>query len=354
MDDGIIIKSSQISKRLLLRYYPFWFFFVVMIAISDMYMRQGSIVAVAIFILVVQVYTFINYGVVVLPLNVFKPNHKWARLFVMLASMLGFIILLNILEAQYTGDAGLSGFGANKSIVAAIGKLHVGIFIVWFLYIEEQQYVSDEIAKQERAKRIHNEKRVLESHLKLLQAQIEPHFIFNTLTSIESLDDVDPQGAKTMQMNFIRYLEASLVKVRAEVTTVGQEVALIRSYLDLFKVRMGERLEYEVDVPRDVQSLPFPSMLIQPIVENAIKHGLEPKVDGGHIHISVRLNNGVIRWEIADTGRGMTETSNFGVGLSNIMERTESLYGDQSSVVVEDNFPSGVRVILEAPHVRES
>ena len=209
---------------------------------------------------------------------------------------------------------------------------------------------SKKAVEKERVNRLTSEKQALEANLRLLQAQIEPHFLFNTLTSIESLDDTDPQSAKAMQLNLIEYLKATLVKARAEETTVGQETTLIRAYLDMFKVRMGERLRYHMDVSEETKNMPFPSMLVQPIVENAIKHGLEPMIEGGAIFINVRKMGGVIRWEMMDTGCGMSETSDFGVGLSNIMERLESLYDGKAQLIMEDNRPSGLKVTLEVPY----
>ncbi len=192
----------------------------------------------------------------------------------------------------------------------------------------------------------------MESRLKLLQAQIEPHFLFNTLTSIVSLDDTDPQKAKTMQINFIQYLRATLVKTRSGIATIAQEIDLICAYLDIFKVRMGDRLKYSIDVSSDIKSLPFPSMLVQPIVENAIKHGLEPKVEGGEIFIQAMKSGRTIRWEIADTGLGLSEKENLGTGLSNIIDRIDSLYGSEGQVIMEENRPSGLKVIIEVPYAK--
>ncbi|MGD9160787.1 MAG: histidine kinase [Desulfobacteraceae bacterium] len=192
---------------------------------------------------------------------------------------------------------------------------------------------------------------ITETHLRLLQAQIEPHFLFNTLTSILSFSTKDPNKAKIMHNNFKQYLKTTLSKTRSSVTTIGQDIELIKAYLDIFKVRMGERLQYSIEADDEVNDLPFPSMLIQPIIENAIKHGLEPKIEGGEIRIKVtKTKKGRLCWNIEDTGLGMPDNADMGTGLTNIMERVEALYGDEGHFTLEDNKPSGVKVTLEVPY----
>jgi sensor histidine kinase YesM len=155
-----------------------------------------------------------------------------------------------------------------------------------------------------------------------------------------------------MHDNFMQYLKTTLSKTRSSVTTIAQEIELIKAYLDIFKVRMGKRLNYIIETDDEVNDLPFPSMLIQPIVENAIKHGLEPKIEGGKIRIKVsKKERDVLCWEIEDTGLGMSEKSKLGTGLSNVMERIEALYGKEGHLKVKESRPSGVKVILEVPYV---
>jgi sensor histidine kinase YesM len=226
-----------------------------------------------------------------------------------------------------------------------------GICIVWFYHIEEKQYIDEKRIIDERTRKAFYEKKVVESRLRLLQAQIEPHFLFNTLTSILSLSDKDPQKAKKMQADFIQYLKATLTKTRASITTIAQEIDLVRSYLAIFKVRMGKRLHYKVDVDDEILDSHFPSMLIQPVVENSIKHGLEPKIEGGEITVrAFKAGEKIIRWEIADTGLGVSDTAGLGTGLSSVMERMEALYGSDGRFILEDNHPAGLRVVLEVLH----
>ena len=128
------------------------------------------------------------------------------------------------------------------------------------------------------------------------------------------------------------------------------EIEMIRAYLNIYKVRMGDRLTYTVDLPEHLVKMPLPPMLLQPLVENAITHGLEPKIDGGEIHIQVAGNNGTLRLEVADTGLGFASDNSSGMGISNIKERLKSLYGDNARLNLEENNPSGVKVTLEVPY----
>ncbi len=245
--------------------------------------------------------------------------------------------------------AGPSGDSLFSRRSALLGVSSV-FYVMFFFHVQERLSYFRAMIEDEQGKKVSNENRLTESRLKLLQAQIEPHFLFNTLTSIVALDETDSESAKRMQLNFIQYLEASLVRTRSGKTTVRGEADGIRAYLELFKIRMGRRLGYSIDVEEETRNAPFPSMLIQPIVENAVKHGLEPKIDGGDISITVKKRGDRLRWEIADTGLGMSEEAVPGVGLSNIIERLDYIYGDKGQLILEENSPRGLKVIIEAPH----
>jgi len=223
--------------------------------------------------------------------------------------------------------------------------------ICYFLYTKRRFKVGKEMMQQERISRLSSEKQALEANLKLLQAQIEPHFLFNTLSNILSLLDTDLGKGQAMLMDLTRYLRTSLSKTRGRTTTLGQEMEMLQVYLDIFKIRMEDRLHYRIEVPKSIKGLPFPPLLIQPLVENAIKHGIEPKVEGGTITIRARKNGGVLRLEIADTGAGLPEDGTTGFGLSNVRERLKSLYGDSGRLILEENRPSGLKAIIEVPYV---
>jgi len=222
--------------------------------------------------------------------------------------------------------------------------------LTYFFSSRAQIADSEARIQEEKIKRLTSETKAAEANLKLLQAQIEPHFLFNTLSNVVSLLDTDPSKGKSMLVDFIQYLRASLSKIREEEATLGQEMEMIRAYLNIFKVRMGDRLLYKIELPEKLKANSFPPMLIQPLVENAIKHGLEPKIDGGEILISGEEKNGILRIEVVDTGGGFKEGKNFGMGLSNIRERLQSLYGNSGRLFLEENQPNGLKATIEVPH----
>ena len=199
-------------------------------------------------------------------------------------------------------------------------------------------------------------RQVIEARMAAMQAQVEPHFLFNTLASIDHLIETDPARASQMQKNLIALLRASMPTMREANATatrdLGRELAVIRPYLEILKVRMEERLQTEIDVPEGLLSAEFPPMMIQGLVENAIKHGLEPKAEGGSLKVKAEIVHGKLAVTVADTGLGFgrAATSGTGVGLANIRERLQLLHGSKASVTVTENQPSGTVVTITVPY----
>ena len=215
---------------------------------------------------------------------------------------------------------------------------------------EVKAAVATETADSEQLKR-----QVVEARMAAMQAQVEPHFLFNTLASIDHLIETDPPRASTMQKNLIALLRASMPSMRDSNPAqhnLGREMAVIRPYLEILKVRMEDRLQASVNVPEGLLSAEFPPMMIQSLVENAIKHGLEPKAEGGTLTVSAEIVHGRLAVTVADTGLGFgrADTAGTGIGLANIRERLKLLYGDKASMVVADNLPSGTVVTLTVPY----
>jgi sensor histidine kinase YesM len=194
------------------------------------------------------------------------------------------------------------------------------------------------------------ERRVLEAEMATLQAQIEPHFLFNTLALIGQLIETDPHQASIVHTHLIKYLRAALPQIREQGGgKLGQQLALSRAYLNIMQARMQERLTYHIECPANLEHLAFPSMMIQTLVENAIKHGLEPKTDGGHINIIARQGEAEIQVEVSDNGIGFDLHADDGIGLSNIRERLKVLYGLKASLVVEVPETGGAKLTLHIP-----
>ena len=224
-----------------------------------------------------------------------------------------------------------------------------GAVLTYVFYSKTRIKAGDELIQEERIKRLASEKEILEAHLKMLQAQIEPHFLFNTLSNILSLIDTEPAKGKAMLMDLTQFLRTSLSRTRPERTTLDQESAMLGAYLNIQKTRMGERLRFRIDVPEALGKVALPPMLIQPLVENAVRHGIEPKIEGGEISVQAREQNGRVRIEVADTGCGWTSEEKGGMGLANIRERLKLLYGGKAELILEENAPQGVKAIIEVP-----
>jgi sensor histidine kinase YesM len=274
---------------------------------------------------------------------------------VLKAVLVAVALIIGTLCGAYLGSflSGLSSaivFEKHSLLQLLFLGVMFGSIITYFFSSREQIAESQAQIQEEKIKRLTSEKKAAEANLKLLQAQIEPHFLFNTLSNVLSLLDTSPQKGKSMLVDFIQYLRASLSKIREEKATLGQEMEMIQAYLSIFKVRMGDRLHYKIDLPNNLKTISFPPMLIQPLVENAIKHGLEPKVDGGEILIRAIKKDGILHLEVVDTGMGFKAERDSGVGLSNIRERLLSLYGNNGRLVLEENSPRGLKAIIEVPH----
>ena len=190
-----------------------------------------------------------------------------------------------------------------------------------------------------------------EARLKLLQAQIEPHFLFNTLANLQALISVDPARAQEMLRHLDGYLRATLATTRNDRGTLAGEFALLKDYLEILAIRMGPRLSYELELPPDLAEATLPPMLLQPLVENAIRHGLEPKVEGGKVRVSAREEGKQLFLRVEDTGRGLGDnnTAGTGVGLAHVKERLAAVYGRIASVETSENAGGGVRVTLRLP-----
>ena len=213
----------------------------------------------------------------------------------------------------------------------------------------ERAAASEIRAQEERIQRLASEKEAMQARLSLLQAQIEPHFLFNTLSNVLGLMEAEPEQARAMLEDLTAYLRTSLSRTRTLETTLGQEVDLVKAFLRITGIRMGDRLCYDVHVPDSLRSHPFPPLLVQPLVENAVRHGLEPFLEGGRIDIRAEAGEDVLRVTVSDTGGGMGDRSTPGTGLTNVRERLRALYGDRGCLRLQDNEPAGLKAVVEVP-----
>lgn len=194
------------------------------------------------------------------------------------------------------------------------------------------------------------QRQIVEARLQLLQAQVEPHFLFNTLAAVEHLIETAPARAAQMQRHLIEYLRAALPRMRQQSATLGQEVELCVSYLKIMQMRMEERLQFEVAVPAGLSSASFPPMMIQSLVENSIRHGLEPRPEGGTVHLRAEVRDGKLCVTVEDTGMGFSAAAPAGIGLANIRERLQQLFGAAAALTIEPGQLRGTRATITVPY----
>jgi len=241
---------------------------------------------------------------------------------------------------------------APRSIISivALSLVLTGLLLLIFVPRERAARAEATIAR-EQARVAAAEKETTTAQLKLLEAQVEPHFLYNTLANVVSLVDGEPALAKRMIERLIALLRATAAAATGS-ATLGGQVELLRAYLEILELRMGARLRWRIDLPAELAGLRVPPMLLQPIVENAIKHGLEPTVDGGALTVTVRRDDQRLLLEVADTGRGIRATAPRdapGLGLANLRARLAAQYGSAAHIEVSDNAPHGTRVALALP-----
>ena len=248
-----------------------------------------------------------------------------------------------------TGDLYRIGLGAGMIL------LFIPLFVIAVIakvFIDRARAAQRLAELKKKEAEFHNMNRqVTEAKLQALQAQVEPHFLYNTLANVQALTEADPAAAGQMVGHLIEYLRSALPKMREHTSTVGQEVELVRAYLNILKMRMGSRLDFAVDVPAELMTLSFPPLMLPSLVENAIKHGLESQREGGRIDIVATRAGQMLRLAVRDTGKGLGESDNSGsgVGLANVRERLHALYGDQGTLLLEGNLPRGMVAAIEIP-----
>ncbi len=195
------------------------------------------------------------------------------------------------------------------------------------------------------------ERKLTEAQMATLQAQVEPHFLFNTLALIGQLIETDPPEAARIHAHLIDYLRTTLPQMRAAGGgTLGKQVELSRAYLAIMQARMKERLTVSFKVPEFLGSAPFPPMMLQILIENAIKHGLEPKIEGGRIEISARVVDATLHVDVRDNGAGFDMHADDGVGLANVRERLHLLYGKDGELVIETPPEGGALASIRIPY----
>jgi sensor histidine kinase YesM len=236
-----------------------------------------------------------------------------------------------------------------RRIIALIAGALAGIFIV---YLDAMRHrIAHEAEARSEAQRL-----AMESQLRLLRAQLEPHMLFNTLANVRSLVDVDAKLAQSMIDQLIVYLRSALTASREQSTTLRNEFAQLRAYLEIMGLRMGARLKFRLELPDALQQVAIPPMLLQPLVENAIKHGLEPKIGAGEIEVKASRSSTGVEIAITDTGLGLPPDeepddarAGTSYGLVHVRERLRAFYGPNATLSLTRNQPQGVCALVRIP-----
>lgn len=276
-----------------------------------------------------------------------KDSRGWSlAVAIALGVAVGMALNLSVHALSSDGHAWkspLAVFGSwvNNCFLAAIATT------VYFFVTRENE--AHDTLHQEQMGRLGLEREMTEARLQVMQAQIEPHFLFNTLANVRRLYQVDPPTGRAMLQHLSRYLGAALPQMRESRSTLGRELALTVAYLNIQKIRMGDRLAFDVDIPEALKACAVPPMMLLTLAENAIRHGLVPMPEGGNVRVRARAVAGVLTLEVSDTGRGLEESSGSGIGLANIRARLKSLYNADARLLLANNLPRGVTATLELP-----
>lgn len=281
-----------------------------------------------------------------------RRRTAWAR-WVMHPVFLGLVLPVGGIYIGYSIGLAIITRGAvfsfNEGWREFVFASCIAIAIGWALWEAVEASRKREVEARERAEleasvaradreRAQSDRERAMAELKTLRAQVEPHFLYNTLSNVVSLIEREPKTAKHMTERLIGYLRHTLDASRREHATVGDELEIIADYLEILRIRMGERLWYSLEASDAARAMPLSPMLLQPLVENAIKHGLEPKIDGGCVTVSARVEGGALWIEVADTGLGFgvaTDTGGAGSGLANVRARLKALYGDAARLTID-------------------
>jgi signal transduction histidine kinase len=242
------------------------------------------------------------------------------------------------LEMYLWGIAQITVVGMVLGLVVALGAL----------YREREAQLRSQ-ALQFALERETLQCQALDARLSLLQAQIEPHFLFNTLANVQALVESGSPRAPALLQSLIGYLRAAVPRLHNSHATLGDEEALLRAYLELMQMRMPDRLQWQLRIDPALRELRFPPMALLTLVENAVRHGIDPSEAGGRIEVEAGADaaSGRIRIVVSDTGVGMAETAPPGMGLTNLQARLEAFFGSGATLALCEAAPHGVQAELQ-------
>jgi signal transduction histidine kinase len=254
----------------------------------------------------------------------------------------GFVVGINVAALLMGNPVGFAAMARTANLSIPITIL-ASLCLMYYFWSSNR--IADAAAANADAQRT-----MAEAKLRMLQAQIEPHMLFNTLANLRTLVELEPLRAQAMIDQLIVYLRGTLAASRSTSTTLEAEFAQLAAYLELMKVRMATRLAFTLDLPDALRASTVPPMLLQPLVENAIKHGLEPKIEGGSVQVIASSSQGRVQIEVRDDGIGLSsDVADTGYGLEHVRERLRTLYGDAADLSIAAQPQGGVSARVRLP-----
>jgi len=379
---ALILSLNQTSQSLVTRPFPVWlatfsealwvnilislgFLFAAALAV-DRHPKPGRAqytsafvaVTVATFLAVVALEAHFDLFVVILLAALWVCHYpgraQYAGAFIAVALTVSLVALT--LELGPVGGYRTTEWGAVLNSLSSMtqdlmqyGVVGVVIVGAW-LYARTEAAHATAIA-QCAVDAARMDEQTAEARLQMLEAQIEPHFLFNTLAHVRRLYETDRAAGARMLRNLKAYLAVALPQMRSMDSTLGRELDHAKAYLDIQQIRMGRRLAYAIDVDDALRGARLPPLMLLTLVENAIKHGLSPMPAGGRIDVRARVEADRLRVEVADTGGGFTRSGGVGAGLANIRARLAAQFGGEASLALAVNAPHGVVATLALPYI---
>lgn len=282
------------------------------------------------------------------PRRVPRPLARWALQVIAVAAVMPIAELIFFIAAT---EPGAPPFWRVESRAGSFGALtFLGMLVSSWVAMTALMRERDELIKRAERARGELERQALDSRLRLLQAQVEPHFLFNTLANVQALVDIGSPRASPVLASLVSYLRAAVPRLSEPVNRLGQELEMARSYLALMQMRLPDRLQFSVQADSGVERFRCPPMTLLTLVENAVRHGIDPSLEGGHINVNVSTRGERCRVEVRDTGVGITAGSGgLGTGLSTLRERLQLAFGTGADLRMSDVMPHGVCIEIEFP-----
>lgn len=280
---------------------------------------------------------------------------KWLARWVLQIAAIAVVMPFAALLAYGLTTGGHPNLAHDKLRLAGWGTLTIaGVLLAPWIAVGAMFWQRDAFARDREMafalERSELERKALDARFRLLQAQVEPHFLFNTLANVQALVDTGAPQASQVLQSLIAYLRAAVPRLHEPGTTLGQELQLVRAYLDVMHMRMPDRLQFELRVEEAATQLECPPMTLLTLVENAVRHGIDPSEVGGRIDIEAAVQSGRCTVRVTDTGVGLKSMGNgLGTGLATLRERMQLAFGGAAQLDLGDVAPHGVRATLTFP-----